>query len=104
MGENNIKPCKEVCNVPDEILKQLQEDVGEIKAALLGNKYNDAGLIKKHAEVEENYKRLKEHHDKDITIINSKLDKINWTAGGISAGVSFIIGIVLFVLKITGKL
>ena len=104
MGENSLKPCKEVCNVPDEILKQLQEDVGEIKAALLGNQYNGKGLIQKQNDIDAELKALKKKHEEDTYAISSRLDKINWTAGGISTGVSMLLGIILFILKLIGKL
>ena len=81
--------------IPNDIIKNLQtdvtdtrKDVSEIKSALLGNEYNPDGLIKRQCNTEER-----------LTKAEGKIDKIFWTAAGISGGVSGLIGIVALVLK-----
>lgn len=98
------KEIDEMCNVPDEILLRLQKDVSEIKTALLGNEYNDSGLIKRQCETEDKLKRLKEKQELDNNKTNNRVDKVYWTAGGISFGVSFIISVILFVLNLLDKI
>jgi len=93
-------------NVPNDVIKGLQEDisktkedmsvtrkdVSEIKTALLGNEYNPDGLIKRQCNTEER-----------LTKAEGKIDKIFWTAAGISGGVSGLIGIVALILKFVIK-
>lgn len=93
----------EMCNVPDDILLTLQKDVREIKTALLGNEYNDTGLIKRQCDSETEVKSLKERIEKELNKISSRIDRIYWTAGGISFGVSLIISIVIFILNLKSK-
>jgi len=85
--------------IPNEIIKNLQtdvtdtrKDVSEIKNALLGNEYNPDGLIKRQCNTEER-----------LTKAEGKIDKIFWTAAGISGGVSGLIGIVALILKFVIK-
>lgn len=85
--------------IPNDIIKNLQtdvtdtrKDVGEIKSALLGNEYNPDGLIKRQCNTEER-----------LTKAEGKIDKIFWTAAGISGGVSGLIGIVALILKFVIK-
>lgn len=85
--------------IPNEIIKNLQtdvtdtrKDVSEIKSALLGNEYNPDGLIKRQCNTEER-----------LTKAEGKIDKIFWTAAGISGGVSGLIGIVALILKFVIK-
>lgn len=85
--------------IPKEIIKSLQvdvtdtrKDVSEIKSALLGNKYNPDGLIKRQCNTEER-----------LTKAEGRIDKIFWTAAGISGGVSGLIGIVALILKFVIK-
>lgn len=99
------KEVNEMCDVPDDILKRLQKDVSDIKTALLGNQYNDSGLIKRQCDTETKLRTLKTKQEEDVHSLNNKLDRVYWTAGGISFGISFIIGVILFVinfLKIKG--
>ena len=81
--------------IPNDIIKNLQtdvtdtrKDVSEIKSALLGNEYNPDGLIKRQCNTEER-----------LTKAEGKINKIFWTAAGISGGVSFIIGVITLILK-----
>lgn len=85
--------------IPNDIIKNLQtdvtdtrKDVSEIKSALLGNEYNPDGLIKRQCNTEER-----------LTKAEGKIDKIFWTAAGISGGVSGLIGIVALILKFVIK-
>ena len=85
--------------IPNEIIKSLQvdvtdtrKDVSEIKNALLGNEYNPDGLIKRQCNTEER-----------LTKAEGRIDKIFWTAAGISGGVSGLIGIVALILKFVIK-
>ena len=85
--------------IPNDIIKNLQtdvtdtrKDVSEIKNALLGNEYNPDGLIKRQCNTEER-----------LTKAEGKIDKIFWTAAGISGGVSGLIGIVALILKFVIK-
>lgn len=94
----------EMCNVPDDILLTLQQDVREIKTALLGNQYNDTGLIKRQCDSETEIRNVKERIEKELNKISSRIDRIYWTAGGISFGVSLIISIVLFILNLKSKM
>jgi hypothetical protein len=94
----------EMCNVPDDILLTLQQDVREIKTALLGNQYNDTGLIKRQCDSETEMKAIKERNEKEFNKMSSRIDRIYWTAGGISFGVSFIISIILFILNLKSKI
>jgi uncharacterized lipoprotein YehR (DUF1307 family) len=93
------KEINKMCDVPDDILKQLQKDVSDIKTALLGNQYNESGLIKRQCENELKLKSLKSKQEEDSNKINNRIDRIYWTAGGISFGVSFIIGVILFIIN-----
>lgn len=94
----------DMCNVGDDILLILQQDIREIKTALLGNQYNDTGLIKRQLESEAVVKILKEKNSLEINKLSSRIDRILWTAGGISFGVSFIISIVIFILNLKSKI
>ena len=85
--------------IPNDIIKNLQtdvtdtrKDVSEIKSALLGNEYNPDGLIKRQCNTEER-----------LTKAEGNIDKIFWTAAGISGGVSGLIGIVALILKFVIK-
>lgn len=85
--------------IPNEIIKNLQtdvtdtrKDVSEIKNALLGNEYNPDGLIKRQCNTEER-----------LTKAEGRINKIFWTAAGISGGVSGLIGIVALILKFVIK-
>lgn len=71
---------KEMCNVPDDILKRLQEDVSAIKVALLGNEYNPAGgLLCRTTDLEQQVEKLRVRYD-----------KMMWTASGAAAVIAII--------------
>ena len=77
-----------MCNVPDNILALLQKDVAEIKVALLGNEYNpQGGLLYRTADLECKLEKLQ-----------TRYEKMMWTAGGAGAAVSFIIGMLMVIL------
>lgn len=83
--EKNIK---DVCNIPDVILEQLQKDIAEIKVALLGNAYNPTGgLLCRTTEVEKQMDILK----RDLERMSRKYDKIIWTAVGVGTGMSLLV-------------
>ena len=78
-----------MCNIPDNVLKQLQEDVSAIKVALLGNEYNPAGgLLCRTTELELELEKLKNRYDKMV-----------WTAAGAAAAVSVLISVIVFILQ-----
>jgi len=81
---------KDMANVPDSVLLHLQKDVAEIKSALLGNEYSShRGLIYRQACTEKN-----------LDAVTNKVNKILWTAAGISAAVSVIFGAVMIIVNI----
>jgi len=79
---------KEMCNVPDKILAQLQNDVAEIKTALLGNEYNPTGgLLFRTTDVE-----------KRIECLEKRIDKAYYLLVGASAAVSFIVNLLAWII------
>lgn len=90
-----VKEIKEMCNIPDKILQQLQIDIAEIKVALLGNEYNPtAGLLYRTSELEKEYLCLK----RELELQQSKFNRIVWTGIGVGTGVGFLWMIVTQVL------
>jgi hypothetical protein len=76
-----------MCTIPDSVLITLQKDIAEIKTALLGNEYNpEGGLLCRTTELE-----------KELEKLRNRYDKMMWTAGGVGAGISFIVSILVFV-------
>ena len=80
----------EMGHVPDNVLLVLQQDIAEIKVALLGNAYNpQGGLLSRTACLEDKLEKLK-----------TRYDKIIWSATGAGAVIAFIIEVFTkFILK-----
>ena len=69
--------------IPDEVWEKMQSDIMEIKVALLGNEYNPYGALY----------QIKEH-EKCMTELKTKLDRIMYTAAGIGAIAGLLISII----------
>lgn len=78
---------KTMCDIPDNVLEQLQADMAEIKVALLGNQYNPQGALYKIAQ-----------HEKSIEYIEKRISKAIWTAAGAGTAAGFIISILFKLL------
>lgn len=84
------KKIKDMCQISDKVLEQLQKDIAEIKVALLGNEYNPTGgLLFRTTHLE----KCLEIIERDVSRMNRKYDKIIWTAIGAGGVVSTIITI-----------
>jgi len=68
----------DMCNIPDEMIKSLKEDIAEIKTALLGNKYQKKGLIERVELIEYELDRFK---------------KLKWSIYGGATVIAFIVSI-----------
>lgn len=74
-----------MCEVSDDILKKLQEDVESIKVALLGNQYNPSGgLLCRTTELEGEVAKLK-----------NRYDKIMWMVVGASSVIAFVFNLLI---------
>jgi len=77
-----------MCNIPDEILEQLQRDITEIKVALLGNEYNPTGgLLYRTSE-----------NEKRIEALEKRIDKAYYMIVGASGVITVIINILAWLL------
>jgi len=74
-----------VCNIPDDILTTLQQDIAEIKVALLGNEYNpQGGLLYRVSDLEKHVDRLK-----------NKYERIMWTIVVASSVIAFVFNVIM---------
>jgi hypothetical protein len=79
---------KEMCNIPDKILEQLQKDVAEIKTALIGNEYNPTGGLLHRTQVLE----------RRVEDLEKRIDKAFYILVGASAVVSALVNIFAIIL------
>ena len=85
--ENKVSP--EFLQLQQDVA-ETKQDVSEIKTALLGNKYSEnRGLVYRQALTEKN-----------LDSLTNKVNKILWTAAGISAAVSGVFGLVMIVVNV----
>lgn len=76
----------EMCNVPDDVLENLQKDVAQIKVALLGNEYNPTGGALYRIDTLE----------KESEKMNLRYERMMWTAGGAAAILTVVLNLVMF--------
>ena len=101
------KEIKEVCNIPDEILSQLQKDVSDIKIALLGNDYNPTGgLLYRTSELEKVTVEIKSFVEKQIIDLKidleqqkNRFNRVFYTAIGVGTGIGFLWTIFSYLLE-----
>lgn len=87
MSTVNVTNERELQNVSGEVLMTLQQDVAEIKVALLGNAYNPAGgLLCRTTDMEQKLIQLQ-----------AKYDKVFWTAGGAAVVIAIIANFFMWV-------
>lgn len=80
-----MEETKELQNVSANILAKLQQDIEEIKLALLGNVYNpQAGLVYRMAELERENMKLK-----------SRVDRIYYVATGVSVALTVAFNLIM---------
>lgn len=76
---------KELQNVSANVLSKLQQDIEEIKLALLGNAYNpQAGLVYRMAELERENAKLK-----------SRIDRIYYVATGVTVALTVAFNLIM---------
>jgi len=75
--------------IPNEIWERMQADIAEIKVALLGNEYNPSGALH----------QLKQH-EKCITELQTRFNKLIWMAAGGGAVAGFLISILFKLLPL----
>ena len=74
---------KVMYKISDEALFKIQNDVEMIKVALLGNEYNPSGAL-----------YIIKAHDKCITDLDKKFNRIYWSVIGVGTGAGFIVSII----------
>ncbi len=84
--EKKIKKLEnDMINVSDNILAILQQDIAEIKSALLGNEYNPSGgLLNRTTYLEKELDKLKMRYDRML-----------WTVGGGAAIIAVIFNLIM---------
>ncbi len=74
--------------VSDSVLLKLQQDIQEIKVALLGNEYNPtAGLLCRTSELE-----------KELAKLKNRYDKITWMVVGASTVIGIVFNLIMKML------